>query len=304
VSDVHLGHWITFGGLLGGSSADDTFRADVVLVWNGNPAYTRIPYYHYLTEARYRGATIVVISPDVSPSAIHADLHIAIKPGTDAALSLALCQVILDEGWADLDFVRSQTDLPLLVRTDTRRFLRECDLRDGGRDDQFFCWRDGDLAPADRATLDPIAPSVVDLDGRHEVSLTDGSSVDVTPVFALLRERLADYTPDRAAAICNVPASTIHRLARLVSSGRTKLQNGLGSCKHHHGDLMERSMDLVLALTGNWGKPGTGFDTYIIALIDGEILGLLKGNSGIESAEESLAALDAYLDAMHAADPR
>ena len=43
VSDVHLGHWVTFGSLLGGSSADDTFRADTILVWNGNPAYTRIP---------------------------------------------------------------------------------------------------------------------------------------------------------------------------------------------------------------------------------------------------------------------
>jgi len=303
VSDVHLGHWITFGNLLGGSSADDTFRADVVLIWNGNPAYTRIPYFHYLPEARYHGAKIVAINPDFSPSTVHADMHVPLRPGTDAALMLAVCKIILDEGWANLDFVRSQTDLPLLVRSDTRRFLREVDVVEGGREDRFYCWRDGELSMAGFSRLDPIEPSDVSLDVSTEVTLWDGTSVEVRPVFSLLQERLADYEAGSAAETCGIAESTIHELARLVSSGRTKVQNGLGSCKHHHGDLMERAVDLMLALTGNWGSPGRGLDTYIIALIEGEILGLLKGNAGIEAAEESLSALDMYLDAVKASNP-
>ncbi|KAA0235388.1 MAG: Selenate reductase subunit alpha [Acidimicrobiales bacterium] len=304
VSDVHLGHWMTFGSLLGGSSADDTFRADVILVWNGNPAFTRIPYFHYLPEARYRGAKVVLIAPDYSPSAMHCDMHVALRPGSDAALALSMCRVILDEGWADLDFVRSQTDLPLLVRTDTGRFLRSEDVDPDGRSDRFFVWRGGALTPSDPVRLDdPGAPCDVVLEGRWPVTLLDGTEVEVTPVFELLRERLDGYSPEDAASLCDVSPETIRRLARMVSSGRTKLQNGLGSCKHHHGDLMERSMDLVLALTGNWGKPGSGFDTYIIALLDGEVLGLLKGTAGIESAEAAVAGLEAYLDAMKASDP-
>lgn len=304
VSDVHLGHWITFGSLLGGSSADDTFRADTILVWNGNPAYTRIPYHHYLSEARYRGAEVVLISPDFSPSAPHVDMHVPIRPGTDAALSLAMCHVVIEEGLADLDFVASQTDLALLVRTDTRRFLREADLVTDGRADRFHVWRDGAARLADPGRLDdPREPRRVSLEGTFTVQLCDGGEAEVTTVFSLLRARLADYTPEAASKICEVHPDVIRSLARRIAGGRTKLQNGLGSCKHHHGDLMERSMDLLLALTGNWGSPGRGLDTYIIALMEGEILGILKGSAGIDAAESTITALEMFLDAMNASDP-
>ncbi len=297
---------MTFGGLLGGSSADDTFRADVVIIWNGNPAFTRIPYFHYLAEARYRGATVVTISPDLSPSAVHADMHLPIRPGTDAALGLGLCRVIIDEGLVDEGFVASQTDLGFLVRTDTGRYLRGDDLVLDGRAEQFFTWGGSGPAPVDPARLPDPAGADADrppLEGRWSVGLVDGTEVEVTTVFSLLRERLAGYDAEAVAATCHLEADAIRSLARMIAGGRTKLQNGLGSCKHHHGDLMERAMDLVLALTGNWGKPGTGLDTYIIALLEGEVLGLLKGVAGIEAAEATLGALDAYFDAMAAADP-
>ncbi|NIU62618.1 MAG: molybdopterin-dependent oxidoreductase, partial [Pseudomonas stutzeri] len=81
-------------------------------------------WYHFVQEARYNGSDVVTIAPDVSPSAIHADVHVPIEIGTDAAFANAMSQVILAEGLADLDFAREQTDLPLLVRKDDRRFLR------------------------------------------------------------------------------------------------------------------------------------------------------------------------------------
>ncbi|MCZ7535016.1 MAG: molybdopterin-dependent oxidoreductase [Acidimicrobiia bacterium] len=143
VSDIHLGQWMTFGTLLGGSSADDTFHSDVILIWNANPAFTRIPYFHYLPEARYRGAHVVLIAPDYSPSAMHCDQFVSVVPGSDAALGLAMAQVILDENLADLDFVRSQTDLPLLVKVGDGHFLRESDMQEGGRDDRFYAWAGG-----------------------------------------------------------------------------------------------------------------------------------------------------------------
>ncbi len=151
VSDVHLGHWATFGNLVGGSTADDTFRSDVVIVWNGNPAFTRIPYFHYLPEARYRGAKIVLVAPDYSPSAIHADMFVPVRPGTDAALALSMCQVILEEGRADLNFVRSQTYLPLLVVCATGRFLTGADMEAGGMPHRFYGWGEGAAEQVDPA---------------------------------------------------------------------------------------------------------------------------------------------------------
>lgn len=306
VSDIHLGQWMTFGTLLGGSSADDTFHSDVILIWNANPAFTRIPYFHYLPEARYRGAHVVLIAPDYSPSAMHCDQFVSVVPGSDAALGLAMAQVILDENLADLDFVRSQTDLPLLVKVGDGHFLRESDMQEGGRDDRFYAWAGGAAVPVDATRLSGVGPDgeePFDLDGGGTVDLVDGSSAEVTTAFALLRERLQSYAPESATSLCGVHPDTIRSLARMIAARRTRLYNGLGSCKHHHGDLMERAMLLVLGLTGNWGKPGSGLDTYIIALTDGEILGLLKGAAGIESAETALAGVDAFLDAMKASDP-
>ena len=306
VSDIHLGQWMTFGTLLGGSSADDTFNSDVILIWNANPAFTRIPYFHYLPEARYRGAHVVLIAPDYSPSAMHCDQFVSVKPGSDAALGLGMANVILTEGLADLDFVRAQTDLPFLVNRADGRFLREADMHVGGRDDRFYAWADGAAVAVDPVRLAGSSADgapTFELDGSGTVTLADGSTAEVTTVLTLLRERLAEYTPEAASRLCGVHPDTIRSLARMIAARRTRLYNGLGSCKHHHGDLMERAMLLVLGLTGNWGKPGAGLDTYIIALTDGEILGLLKGGAGIESAENALAAVDAFLDGMKDADP-
>ena len=60
------------------------------------------------------------------------------RPGTDAAWALAMCKVIIDEGIYDSLFVKDRTDLPLLVRTDNRCFLRGEDLEEGGGSEQFY----------------------------------------------------------------------------------------------------------------------------------------------------------------------
>ena len=54
-------------------TSDDWFKSDYIVVWVGNPAYTRIPEVHFMHEARYRGAKLVVIAPDYSATAVHAD---------------------------------------------------------------------------------------------------------------------------------------------------------------------------------------------------------------------------------------
>ena len=60
------------------------------------------------------------------------------EPGTDAALGLAMAQVMIAENLHDEGFIREQSDFPLLVRKDTRRFLRESDLESGGAEDVFY----------------------------------------------------------------------------------------------------------------------------------------------------------------------
>ncbi|MCC7078023.1 MAG: molybdopterin-dependent oxidoreductase [Acidimicrobiia bacterium] len=286
VNDMPAGHVLTFGSMACGSSAENTFDSDVVLIWHCNPAYTRIPVFHYLTEARYRGAEVVLIAPDFSPSAPHADFFVPVVPGGDAALGLAMCRVIVDEGLVDGDFVRTQTDLPLLVRTDTRALLRECDLEAGGRDNRFYVWDPTGscvrLVADDRLGFD-FEPA---LRGRYTVTLADGTEAEVSPAFDLLVDRLAGFAPEDATHACGVNAETIRVLARKVAAGRTSIWEGFDTAKHYHGDLMERAMNLLLALTGNWGRRGTGLDTIAGWPFEGAYLIEMKDRAGLEAAEQ------------------
>ena len=62
-----------------------------VVLWGSNPATSHNPYqWSAVLEARRRGATLIVVDPRRSEPATKADLHLAIRPGTDGALALGL----------------------------------------------------------------------------------------------------------------------------------------------------------------------------------------------------------------------
>ncbi len=128
----------TTGKVIFTSSMDDLFYSDLILIWGGNPNYTHIPNAHFIYEARYKGAYVVCVAPDFSPSSIHADEWVPVNIGTDAALALSMAQVIVEEKLYKPDFMVEQTDMPLLVRLDDRRFLRASDLKPDGADDVFY----------------------------------------------------------------------------------------------------------------------------------------------------------------------
>lgn len=303
IGDFSVGLYETFGNAAACSSFDDWFHADLLLIWHRNPVYTAIPHYHYIAEARYRGAEVVTIAPDYSPSSIHADVYAGVRPGTDAALALSMARVIIDEGLMDEAFVRAQTDLPLLVRSDSGRFLRGADVEEDGPADQFYTWSraTGRIAPAPRERLS--ADGYAALDGRYEVTLIGGERVEVRPVFALLRDRLADYAPETASAVCGVHPDTIRRLARKAAAGRISVLLGFNSAKYYHGDLMERAMCLVLALTGNWGKKGTGIGVAVTGMFDGGFLFSMKPVPGREVFRGILGMRANVLKGMMANDP-
>ncbi|MEK7692895.1 MAG: molybdopterin-dependent oxidoreductase [Chloroflexota bacterium] len=303
IGDFSVGTYLTFGQAAAASSFDDWFHSDLLLIWHRNPVYTAIPHYHYIAEARYRGAEVVTIAPDYSPSAMHADYYAGVRPGTDAALALSMARVVIDEGLMDEAFVRSQTDLPLLVRSDTGRFLRGADVEEGGRADQFYVWprTGGAIAPASREALEANAEAA--LEGAFTTTIAGGERVEVRPVFDLLRDRLAGYSPEEASAICGVHADTIRLLARKVASKRTAVLLGFNSAKYYHGDLMERAMCLLLALTGNWGKKGTGIGVAVTGMFDGAFLFPMKPVAGREVFRAILNMRSAVIDGMKKNDP-
>ncbi|MFN8626721.1 MAG: molybdopterin-dependent oxidoreductase [Candidatus Binatia bacterium] len=271
VGDLPVGSTITYGLPLVGGSADNWFQSRCVVLWEINPIYTRIPYAHFLTEARYRGAKIITVAPDYNASAIHADLWLSVRPGSDAALALAACRVIMEEKLHKPAYIREQTDLPFLVRGDTHRFLREADVKAGGREDRFACWDEtkkalfwapGTMGSPEK-TLKLSADQHPALEAKAQVRLASGKEVEVRTVFSVLRDHLAAYEPEKAAQITGISAETIRRFARefAAAAPAAMIIQGAGQSKHYHGDLLMRAEALLLALTGSVGHAGGGWDT-------------------------------------------
>ena len=304
INDFSTGIYLTYGKFDPASSIDDLFHSEFIMYTHMNPVYTQIPAYHYTAEARYKGAEIILVAPDCSPSHTHADYYVPIKPGTDAALGLAMAQVIIEEGLYETPFVKEQTDLALLVRLDTRRFLRESDLREGGRDDQMHFWdlKRRELTGAPLATLDlgDLDPA---LEGSYSAELKDGRRVEVVPVFELLKERLEDYTPEKASLMCDVNPEMIRTLARKVASKRGAIFCGGTSFKYYHSDLMVRAYLLVLGLTGNWGRKGTGPGEWSVAGFDGPFIFSGKQKPGLEETRRILDMREAAIQLFKNQDP-
>ena len=73
INDFAPGLYITFGKFNPASSVDDWFQSELIFIWHRNPVYTAIPWYHFVAEARYKGAEVITVAPDFNPSAVHAD---------------------------------------------------------------------------------------------------------------------------------------------------------------------------------------------------------------------------------------
>jgi complex iron-sulfur molybdoenzyme family reductase subunit alpha len=268
--DLPPGEPITWGVQTDTAEAADWVHAKCILIWGSNPNVTRIPDAHFLWEAKYRGAKVISLSPDYNPSSPHADLWVGVRPGTDAALALAMAHVIVSEKLYDEPYIKEQTDLPLLVRIDTKRFLRESDLVAGGRDDRFYCWdlktKGPKLLPgtqgSDEKTLElgDLDPA---LEGTFQVQTLQGE-VEVTTVFELLKKSLQRFTPQAMAKECGVHSSVIERLAREFAQTKpAMIIHGAGTNHWYHNDLNNRAMILLVALTGNVGRRGGGFNHYV-----------------------------------------
>src|SRR3972149_5452509 len=161
INDFSPGLYVSFGKFEPAASNDDWFHSELVLIWHANPIYTCIPWYHFVAEARYKGAEVVLFAPDYSPSALHTVVYVPVRAGTDAALALGMCQILIEEGLLHKDFVKEQTDLSLLVRVDNHRFLRASEVQAGGRDDQFY-WFDSKTQKGGEAPRGPLALGKVD----------------------------------------------------------------------------------------------------------------------------------------------
>ena len=92
-----------------GTPTEDFCLAKLVLAWGANIHGNNVHLWPMVDEARRNGARLIVIDPYRTRTAALADWHIAIRPGTDAALALGMMHVILNEGLEDREYIAEMT---------------------------------------------------------------------------------------------------------------------------------------------------------------------------------------------------
>ena len=96
-------------GPTAGIDPESFVHSRYIVIWACNLMSTNIHMWKFVAEARKRGAKVVVIDTMRTRTAKRADWHIAIRPGTDAALALGMAHVIVRDGLVDEAYVRDHT---------------------------------------------------------------------------------------------------------------------------------------------------------------------------------------------------
>ena len=196
--------------------AADVPRTDFVLSfgYNGDASGGVTGVFRH-AEARVRGLTWVQLEPHLSVTGAGATEWVPIRPKTDAAVLLALLHVILHErDWravCDVPFLERMTSSPYLVGPGGY-YLRDPETK------KPLVW---DLERERAVPFDDPTCRRPALTGEHiaagiEVGADErrrSVSDRVRPAFEHLLDHVRGYTPEWAAAIADVEAGTIRRLA-------------------------------------------------------------------------------------------
>ena len=98
----------TLGGKLG-MKVQHFAQSKLILIWGSNAITSSIHFWRIAQQAKRQGAKLVCIDPRRSETADKCDVHLAIKPGTDAALAYALMHELISHDWLDHDYIAQHT---------------------------------------------------------------------------------------------------------------------------------------------------------------------------------------------------
>lgn len=290
VGDMFPGVSLVYGEGNIGCTYDFLYQSKINIFWGCNPNTSRIPDAHFLWEGKYNGSRVIVIAPEFNSTAIHADLWIPIKAGTDGYLAMSLMHVMLEKQLFDKPFVKAYTDLPLLVRKDTLDLLRLADIKVDSTDfdhtlhevfvqhknsmhemeehDIFLCWNKtnnkltampgSEGSPVETLRLKDrtwdIDPA---LHGEFSVSLKNGTTIKVIPAFELLKAEVAQFSPQKTQKTTGVYPQVVEDLAtEFAKSPIGTITMGFSLGKYFDGMLTQRAISSFSALAGKLGDKG------------------------------------------------
>ncbi len=98
----------TIGGRYG-MELEAYAKSRLILIWGSNSITSNLHFWTFAQQAKRDGAILVAIDPLRTDTAAKCHHHIAIRPGTDAALALAMADILIKEGLTDNDYIAQHT---------------------------------------------------------------------------------------------------------------------------------------------------------------------------------------------------
>lgn len=258
------------GGVWGYSNEmKNVLDAKHVLIWGSNPVNSQPQSWRQIRFAKERGAKLTCIDAMYSATAARSDEFLAVRPGSDLAIALAILNDIVSNGAFDEAFVKKTTSAPFLLRKDTGLILRRSDIEGGAMaeardavtlnkpgsmaDDPAYVWDEVSNAPALYAECETCA-----LEGEFEV---DGIKVET--VYSALKRHAAEYSLEKASEMSGMSVDDIAELSRIYKEdGPVFLYTVYGIDHYRNGHLFTQAMALVHALTNNISRRGSSLGGF------------------------------------------
>ena len=200
-------------------------------------------------DARARGMKLVVFDPMCNFASAKATEWVPLRVGTDAAVALAMCNVVANElGALDIPYLKAKTNGPYLIGPDGK-YLRE------HGSDKPMVW--DSTAGAARTFADAKAEDMA-LEGEFDVGGTR-----YRPAFALLKEHLKKFSPEWAEKISTVPAANLRRLAKEFAT-----EARIGSTIVIEGVTLPYRPAAAIAFRGNQGHRNSVYNFLAVDLLN------------------------------------
>jgi molybdopterin-containing oxidoreductase family molybdopterin binding subunit len=200
-------------------------------------------------DARARGMKMVVVDPLCNFAAAKATEWVPLRVGTDAALALGMCNVMVNElGIYDGPYLQAKTNAPYLIGPD-KLYVRDPESK------QPLVW---DMRANRARPYTEAAAADMALEGKFRVG-----ALPCRPAFQCLREHLRKFTPAWAEKHSDVPAATVRRLA-----GEFAAEARIGSTIVVEGVTLPYRPVAAIAFRGAQGHRNSVYNFYAVDLLN------------------------------------
>ena len=219
---------------------------------------------HTLNEARAQGAKVVAIDPRM-PDISYGDADwIPIRPGTDGAFVAALINEMISQGTADFSFIEKHTNGAYLIKENGEP-LTQGEIKPNGSK-SLYVVMDSKGNLSFRGVKKDAKGNVVgfeedpsfksDINAGSTVQLVDGTVIPVKTAFAILKEKVAEFTPEKASELTGIDADQIRLVAKEFANFKGVIDDGWYSSKNGTDVELYQLISIANAINGNIDAKG------------------------------------------------